>query len=287
LLVEDTTDHPVAADGQFRSGISVPIGDHGNFQAVAEEPAAFDREDLELAELLVDRARSALDRVERERELRRENERLDEFASVVSHDLRNPLEVAIGRTELLDPEVDDEHRQEIADALDRMATIVDDTLTLARHGETVGETDPVSLPALVERCWATVDAPAASYVVDDLVVRADDDRLRHVFENLFDNAVTHGGPTVTVRVGELETGFYVADDGPGIPPDEREAVFEPGHTAAEGGTGFGLTIVHRIAGAHGWAVDVTESADGGARFEFTGVEVLERPGAGRAGNDGA
>jgi len=275
-VVEDTDEHDVAYDSRYRSAISVPIGDYGNFQAVAERPGAFDETDLERAELLVDRARSALDRVERERALRRENDRLEEFASVVSHDLRNPLEIALGRTALLQQELDSEHLEEIDDALNRMTAIVEDTLTLARQGRTVGETERVPLTTLLGRCWDTVDAADATLdVEDDLAVRADRDRLRHVFENLFRNAVDHAGPDVAVRVGRLDGGFFVADDGPGIPEAERERVFEPGHTGADGGTGFGLTIVKRIAGAHGWTVRVVESDEGGARFEFTGVDVVD------------
>jgi signal transduction histidine kinase len=75
---------------------------------------------------------------------------------------------------------------------------------------------------------------------------------------------------VTVRVGRLDDreGFYVADDGPGIPPAERGSVFEQGYTSQEEGTGLGLAIVERIADAHGWAVAVTESDAGGSRFEI-------------------
>ena len=90
-------------------------------------------------------------------------------------------------------------------------------------------------------------------------------------ENLVRNAVEHGGDTVTVTVGDLPGGFYVEDDGPGIPEDERRDVFESGYTTSSGGTGFGLAIVSEIADAHGWSVRVTEGSEGGARVEFTGV----------------
>jgi signal transduction histidine kinase len=104
-------------------------------------------------------------------------------------------------------------------------------------------------------------------------VLADESRLRQLFENLFRNAVEHGGPGVAVTVGPLEgRGFYVADDGPGIPADERDRVRETGYTTADGGTGFGLSIVESIADAHGWGMRLVESETGGARFEFTGVE---------------
>jgi signal transduction histidine kinase len=77
---------------------------------------------------------------------------------------------------------------------------------------------------------------------------------------------------VTVTVGDLDGGFYVADDGPGIPPDERDDIFDAGYSTSVEGTGFGLNIVQRIADAHDWSVDVTESQSGGARFEITGVD---------------
>jgi signal transduction histidine kinase len=87
--------------------------------------------------------------------------------------------------------------------------------------------------------------------------------------------VEHAGEDVTVTVGDLDGGFYVADDGPGIPESDRERVFETGYSTSDGGTGFGLEIVATVATAHGWDVRVTDAADGGARFEFTGVDVLD------------
>ncbi|WP_239640455.1 sensor histidine kinase [Halogeometricum pallidum] len=89
-------------------------------------------------------------------------------------------------------------------------------------------------------------------------------------ENLFDNAVRHGGERVTVTVDRLSDGFSVEDDGPGIPAEERDDVFEYGYSTADDGTGFGLNIVAEIADAHDWDVAVSEG-DGGARFEVTGV----------------
>lgn len=75
---------------------------------------------------------------------------------------------------------------------------------------------------------------------------------------------------MTIRVGPLDdvAGFYVADDGRGIPEDDRETVLEHGYSTAEEGTGLGLSIVTRIVDAHGWEIDVTESTSGGARFEI-------------------
>lgn len=213
----------------------------------------------------------------RERELQRERDRLEEFASVVSHDLRNPLTVVKGRVGLArDRYPDDEHLESSVSALDRMERIIDETLTLAREGRSVDGTTEVDLAACARECWARVETAEAELVPETTAtIRADRDRLFHVLENLFRNAVEHGGSTVTVRVGSLdgEDGFYVEDDGPGIDLDERDRVLETGYTSSEDGSGFGLAIVERIVEAHGWDLHVTESENGGARVEIGGVVV--------------
>ena len=229
---------------------------------------------------------------EREAALRRQNERLDEFAGIVSHDLRNPLNVARGRVDLAHDETGNDHLDDALDALDRIESIVEHTLTLARKGETVGDTEPVALADVVAASWETVDTGGSVIDIDaDGVVLADPDRLRNLFENLMRNSIEHGAvddgadfgaegeptdaPGVTVRVDDLEDGFSVADDGPGIPADVRDDLFEPGRSGTAGNTGFGLAIVKEIAEAHGWTVTATDSAAGGARFEVRGVERPE------------
>ncbi|MCU4801990.1 PAS domain S-box protein [Halobacteria archaeon HArc-gm2] len=216
----------------------------------------------------------------RERELERKNERLEEFAGMVSHDLRNPLQVVVGRVALLREEgVAAESVADIGRAADRMAQLIDDLLTLARGGDDVDTVEPVSLEVVASQAWGTVASTDASFaVVDRAVVTADEGRLRQLFENLFRNAIEHAGSAVAVEVGVVRddgvaTGFYVADDGPGIPPADCDRVFEPGFSTAADGTGFGLDIVAVVAAAHGWSVAITESAEGGARFEFTDVDV--------------
>ena len=217
--------------------------------------------------------RDVTEQVRQERQLRSQKEQLDEFASVVSHDLRNPLNVAQGRAELLAEEYDSNHLPPITDALNRMEEIVSDTLTLARQGQVVADPEPIAVTNLVGSCWKNVSTEGATIEIEDqFTLLGDRSRLQHVFENLFRNAIEHAGPDVTVRVGRIDDhGIYVEDDGPGIPEDARTAVFEPGHSSMSGGTGFGLTIVKRIAEAHGWNVAITDGTDGGARFEFTDV----------------
>ena len=226
------------------------------------------------------------DRKEKERELRRERDRLEEFASFVSHDLRNPLSVASGNLALVREECESDRLAPIGRALDRMDQLITDLLTLAREGEAVGEVHPVSLAHLVPDCWRNVETGDASLAVDAApTILADRSRMTTLLENLLRNSVEHGGRDVRVTVGGLadEAGFYVADDGPGIAPAERARVFESGYSTNSDGTGIGLTIVQQIAEAHGWEVSVTESADGGARFEIRGVETEAAPVDGTAG----
>ena len=219
--------------------------------------------------------RAERDRIRRT-ELRRERDRLEEFASVVSHDLRNPLTVARGHLDLARREhPDDDHLDAVEPALDRMEDIIGETLALAREGKRVDEVDDVAVDECARRCWSRVDtADATLRVAEPPAVRADADRLSHVFENLFRNAVEHGGPGVTVRVGALdgEVGFFVEDDGPGIPDDRAERVRETGFTTTQDGTGFGLAIVDQIVDAHGWTLRIGAGDDGGARFEIAGVD---------------
>jgi signal transduction histidine kinase len=154
-----------------------------------------------------------------------------------------------------------------------MDALIEDILTLAREGDRVSEMEVVDLGDVCEACWGHVEtAEARLEVTTDKTIRADRSRLQQLVENLIRNAVEHGGDDVTVTVGDLDTGFYVADDGPGIPADERESVFDAGYSTAADGTGFGLSIVSQIVDAHGWQITLTESESGGARFEITGTQ---------------
>jgi signal transduction histidine kinase len=226
------------------------------------------------------------------REFEARVDRLERFIDVAAHDLRNPLDVAKIRVEAARDTAEPVHFEKAEAALERISRIARDVLS-------VGSPDPdptegTAIATVAEAAWSTVDTGDAALVVaDDLpTVEADDDLLRHLFENLFRNAVEHGsaigrrsddggppdedaperGGGVTATVGRLPDGFFVADDGRGVPPEEREQVFAPGYSTADDNTGLGLAIVEQIAEAHGWRVALTASDGGGARFEFTGLD---------------
>jgi PAS domain S-box-containing protein len=221
--------------------------------------------------------RNITERVEHRREIERQNARLERFARIVSHDLRNPLAVAQGHLELI--EGDEESVATIDDSLSRMERLVEDLLTLTREEETPADMQPVALADTARRAWASVETGDATLQVEtDATIRADEWRLASVFENLFSNAVEHGsvdGRSLTVRVESIPGGFAVTDDGGGFREDSAETLFEPGHTTSDSGTGLGLGIVAEIVEAHDWAISVSEGDSGGARFEVTGVNVSE------------
>ncbi|MFD1634361.1 PAS domain-containing protein [Haloplanus ruber] len=350
-----------ATDGNDRddaqAGMYLPVGEYGVLSVGDPNSGAFDDTDLETAGVLAKLVAGALSRLESERTIQRRNERLERFADIVAHDLRNPLGIARGRLELARETHDGDDFAAVARAHDRMSALIDDLLTLAREGGpvTAADADSLDLGEIVRECWRHVETPNAELqVADSRAVRADEARLRRLVENLFRNSVEHGSTdnrtesgdsvehgstssrtesddsvehgatdnrtesgdsiehgstdgrpdadgatetapdTLTVTVGILddfvrgatddastaasaagdrcEFGFYVEDDGVGVPVERRERILDDGYSSLPAGTGFGLSIVREIADAHGWTVRVAESAGGGARFEFRGVE---------------
>jgi PAS domain S-box-containing protein len=224
-----------------------------------------DDDDEVIAGMVV--SRDVTDERERQR-------RLEQVASVLSHDLRNPLSVASGSVQLAIEDDTTEPLSSARTALERMDDIIDDALAMTGIADSTEAVDPTDLEAAAERAWETVETGAAELVVDDVgTVKADADGLRRLLENTFDNAVTHGDADV-ITVEATADGFAVADDGTGIPPDEHDEVLEMGYSTEPEGTGLGLAIVEAVADAHGWSVSVEESDDGGARVVVGGVESV-------------
>ncbi|SER17011.1 PAS domain S-box protein [Natrinema salaciae] len=264
----------------IRSEAHIPLGDEGIFIVSSTTPNDFDPETLTLARILAANLEAALERARREceladrtAELERQNDRLDAFASTVSHDLRNPLTLAAGHLENLEPHVDAEgesYREEIAWALDRMDDLIEHVLTLARSGQRLTETEPVDLDGVVDRAHRTVDPSLDLDRPEPLpTVEADQDRVSVLFENVFRNAREHVGDDVTITVEPTDDGFAIADDGPGVPSTDREQILESGYSTSPDGTGFGLAIVSEVVDAHGWSVTVGESEAGGLRLAIS------------------
>ncbi len=280
VVVDDLSETEYrAASSSYSSVISVPLGEWGIFQAATEERNAFGETDRRLIELLADAAQAAVERIERENELARRaekleqrNEQLDQFASRLSHEMRNPLSVLEARASLARDTQETVHFDHMERSIQRMNRLIDDTLALAREGTVAVSVEPVELDQLAADYWESIRTPHTTLAVEtDATIYADEDRLYQLLSNLFRNSVEHTDSDTTVTVGTLSDGFYVEDDGPGIPPEDRESVLTTGTSGLAHGTGLGLAVVRRIAEGHGWSLHLTESDDGGARFEFRNV----------------
>ncbi|CDK39778.1 HTR-like protein [Halorubrum sp. AJ67] len=251
LQVHDIASDPdlSARAGFVQQGISCYVGApvvvdgdvYGTFCFYDREdrPVPFSEWEATLVDLMARWVGYELERRETQAEMRRERDRLDQFASVVSHDLRSPLNIAAGNVDLVRESVDDERLDTTAKALRRMEELIADALSFARLGERVVDTEAVDLDRVVDEAWtttatgdATLDAAALGTVVGDA------SRVRTLFENLFRNGVEHAGDAPTVTVGwDDDDVLYVADDGPGIPEADRERVFETGYTTSREGRG--------------------------------------------------
>ncbi len=214
-------------------------------------------------------------RKKREQELRNEADRLQNVASFLSHDMRNQLSVLSGHIALLEDEIRNESTEAASGAIDRLEEMIDKIAQLAEGGTLSSDPVVVDLEPIARACWPNNAGDENELQVEpSFAITADESQLHSLFENLFLNAIEHGGAE-TVRIGKTDggDGFYVADDGSGISEDARERLFDAGYTTSEEGTGLGLSIVRNIADTHGWSIDVLESDEGGVRFEFGGVSI--------------
>jgi len=260
--------------------ITVDGDTYGTLCFSGDDPRSdpFTRDEEQFVELLTQWIGHEIEREHHYQALDAQNERLNEFAGILAHDLRNPLTSARGYTELAaetvtDPEA--EYLEIVDDSLDRMERLITDTLSLARQGTDVGEREQVPLSAVARAAWETADPETATLEVEnDRPIQADESRLQQLFENLFRNVDEHCGSDVTVTVEGTEDGFAVEDTGPGLPPEVADSLF--GGEYGDGRRGLGLLIIERIVSGHGWNGTV-HSTDDGTRFRFSGVGVVTDP----------
>ena len=233
----------------------------------------------DFVEVLADWVGTELERQKHYADLREQNERLDEFAGIVAHDLRNPLAGAIGFTELAQDEATGQvsgYLDRVRNSLDRMERMIAECLILAKEGADVGERTAVDLEAVVNNAWETVETRTATLTVridPNTAVIADEMRLQRLFENLFRNAVEHGGSDVTVTVTGDASRFSVADTGPGLPP-AVEAALTKTDTENVKSFGLGLLVVQRVVSGHGWDLSVT-TGESGTTFAFSDINAAK------------
>lgn len=215
------------------------------------------------------------ERKAQQRELRHKNERLESFAGVISHDLRNPLNVAQGYIDLLQDDIDRDELHLVDNALDRMGVLITELLELAQSRK-IDQMGAVPIKRVAKQAWQSVDTRRASLNLPETnsQILANNSRLQQLFENLLRNAVEHGGAEVDVTIEITTDGFSIVDNGSGISPDKHDRVFETGYTTNESGTGFGLSIVQQIVSGHDWDIHLSESSEGGTKFEVTSVDFV-------------
>jgi signal transduction histidine kinase len=240
-------------------------------------------------------ATAEAERLARGERLARERQR--RFVRFASHELRTPITVARGFTELVGKQQEDpaciDDIAVVLDELDKLEGVAARLLALARSDEESLRVEEVDLAALLERtarrwragaperCWL-VDCPALS-------VRADPARLEVAVDSAVENAVKHTEQEGTILLRGLRSGnevfVEVADDGVGIPADQLPLVFEQFHSAGpHAGTGLGLAIVRAVAEAHRGRVFATNGPTGGAVITLAmpaGRPLPAHPAAGR------
>jgi len=293
-FTSDAAGEKYNTESVVESEIIVPVGEYGVINIGSETSKCFSDEDIELAKTFGTVVENALDHIDETHALRVKNDRLEEVISLVSHDLRNPLNVAQGRVDYISRMTDDQLLLEQVDtttsSLERMETLIEDLLMLAEQGYVVEERTSLTLDELASDAWENVDTRDASLeATGEKQVFGERKRLLQIFENLFRNAVEHGGTDVTVNVRPIELfhtstrggdeaesdGFIVEDDGDGLPEKDDFDLFESGTSTS--GSGLGLTIAERIIEAHGWDIDAGDSPHGGAQFKITAGEKAVMP----------
>lgn len=204
-------------------------------------------------------------------------ELMEEFSSlgaVLSHDMQNPLRTIRGRLELAIEDDETKHVEAAMASLERLEKLIDDVAGVLKSGMIVSEHEQVNIGRVAESVWEALDRcdeGDSIQIRDSITVKGDKDAVRRMLDNVLGNTIEHGETPVTVQVGELDDGFYIEDNGPGIPKENREQIFEQGFSTKEtgDGTGMGMASVRQIVLAHGWRIDIADADElDGVRFEI-------------------
>lgn len=300
VVVPDAREDPRFRDNAFVTGVIAAVRFYASSPLITPSGVAigtlcvFDDEVGELSDasaraldLLAHQVIDVLELRRLGRDLAESNSQLEQFATQVSHDLRNPLTALSGFLELAadSPEMIDAPRAarslaRAESAASRMTSMVTDLLDFARMGGARPHFTSVDVGEVVDEVLedldgAVVDAGAEIVVEASTVVRADDTLLRVLLQNLIANAVKFTvaagrTPRVFVTVQEMPDGWrlLVDDNGEAVDPTLRDRMFEPmqrGHDAEVQGLGIGLATCRRIAHAHGGHIGLDESPAGGTR----------------------
>lgn len=275
-LINDLRDDDEAkpVKDEYKSVISVPIGDHGVFQAISEEKSKFDRTDLELTEILMNHVAEILDRIEA-------TEREEFLHSLLRHDLKNKVGIIQGYLKLIE---DEEDQEEIDSLVKKAKKVAREEKSIIDKVETIREvqkldTHEINVKKIIENVIEELERVSDDFEFEIKTVSDSPSTkvmggpvIRELFTNLIQNSIKHSeGSKVKVKIEEKEESIRcsVEDDGKGIPEDMRDKLFEKGYKKGDSaGSGLGMYLVREILNRCRGSISVKDSEMGGARFDI-------------------
>lgn len=275
FLIDDIRASEIAqpVKDEFRSAISVPIGDYGIFQAISTNVDEYDEKDLEMAELLASHVNEALERINAK-------EREEFLHSLLRHDVRNKAQLVQGYHQLIK---DYELPSEVKDLLKKAETAMDNGMEIIDKVSNLKkaqkeETKPVNITLIIQEAINKTKDLAEKKDIDikvdypEVIEVRGGALLNQVFTNIIENAIQHSKATeirINVETNEKEVKCIIEDNGIGIPDGDKEKVFNRGYTTdKDRGTGLGLFLVKSLIKTYDGRIEVKDSNFGGARFNL-------------------
>lgn len=266
-----------ASETPLHAVITVPLDDDGVLTVGAAERSALTDADEKLASILGKNVQAALSRAERERRLDEQNRRLALLNRIVRHDIRNEMQVVLGYGNALRDHVDGEaatRLSRLVEAGEHVVDLTDDLRTLMTAILDERTERPVALRSTLVGTADRIrtEYESATVQVDDEIPAVDvlaDDMLHSVFRNLLVNAVTHNDTAephveVSATTHDGRAAVTIADDGPGIPDERKEAVFEREVTEASDTGGVGLYLVRTLVERYGGRIRIEDNEPRGS-----------------------
>jgi len=219
---------------------------------------------------IVGMARDVTEENEYKRKLKKKNNKLDKFAKIISHDIRNPTSIAKGNLNLhINNHGSTDELDTTLKSIHRIENILEDVLYITKSNTDELNKQNITLKSIANECWKNLNVKNSELKINtDKIISQNKKLSSRLFENLFKNSIEHGGDNVRITIGGTKNGFYVEDNGTGIPKNKRGKIFNQNYSTSETGEGLGLSIVEHVCDAHGWTISITESKTGGARFEI-------------------
>lgn len=219
---------------------------------------------------IVGMARDVTEENEYKRKLKKKNNKLDKFAKIISHDIRNPTSIAKGNLNLhINNHGSTDELDTTLKSIHRIENILEDVLYITKSNTDELNKQNITLKSIANECWKNLNVKNSELKINtDKIISQNKKLSSRLFENLFKNSIEHGGDNVRITIGGTKNGFYVEDNGTGIPKNKRGKIFNQNYSTSETGEGLGLSIVEHVCDLHEWTITITESKTGGARFEI-------------------